>query len=64
MPGTLGLRVVAEGIEDRATAELLASMGCDIAQGYYFSRPLSPENFTDWMSAWAETLTTSRGDRR
>jgi len=59
----LGLRVVAEGIEDRGTAELLASMGCDSAQGYYFSRPLPPESFTGWMSAWAETSTAPRGDR-
>ena len=27
--------------------EFLASMGCDIAQGYYLSRPLAPEDFTD-----------------
>ncbi len=41
----LGLRVVAEGIEDQATWELLAGMGCDVAQGYYLARPrpLPPE---------------------
>jgi EAL domain-containing protein (putative c-di-GMP-specific phosphodiesterase class I) len=36
----LGLRVVAEGIEDEATAKLLKAMGCDVAQGFYFSRPI------------------------
>ncbi len=35
----LGLRVVAEGIEDVATLDLLDEMGCDLAQGYYISRP-------------------------
>jgi diguanylate cyclase (GGDEF)-like protein len=38
----LGLRVVAEGIEDRATLDLLAHLGCDLAQGYYISRPMPP----------------------
>ncbi|MHC5543592.1 EAL domain-containing protein, partial [Singulisphaera rosea] len=47
----LGLRVVAEGIEDRATVDLLASMGCDDAQGYFFSRPLPPENIAGWMTS-------------
>ena len=35
----LGLRVVAEGIEDVATLDLLDELGCDLAQGYYISRP-------------------------
>ena len=35
----LGLRVVAEGIEDRETLELLSAIGCDTAQGYFISRP-------------------------
>jgi diguanylate cyclase len=35
----MGLRVVAEGIEDVATLDLLSELGCDRAQGYYISRP-------------------------
>ena len=35
----MGLRIVAEGIEDDATLELLTELGCDIAQGYCISRP-------------------------
>lgn len=35
----LGLRVVAEGIEDAATLDLLSNLGCDLAQGYFISRP-------------------------
>jgi EAL domain-containing protein (putative c-di-GMP-specific phosphodiesterase class I) len=34
------LRVVAEGIEDVATLELLSELGCDLAQGYFISRPM------------------------
>ena len=45
----LGLRVVAEGVEDRASLELLASWGCDLAQGFYISRPLPPAELNDWM---------------
>jgi len=39
----LGLSVVAEGIEDRDTADVLREMGCDLAQGYYFARPAPAE---------------------
>jgi diguanylate cyclase len=35
----MGLRIVAEGIEDRATLDLLSRLGCDVAQGYFISRP-------------------------
>ena len=35
----LGLRVVAEGVEDETTLELLYDLGCDLAQGYCISRP-------------------------
>jgi len=37
---TLGLRVVAEGVETREQLELLRTMGCDAVQGYLFSKPL------------------------
>lgn len=41
----LGIRVVAEGIESREQLELLSAWGCDEAQGFLFSRPLSAEEF-------------------
>ena len=40
---TLGLRVVAEGIEEEAQYKALRGLACDYAQGYYFSRPQAPE---------------------
>jgi EAL domain-containing protein (putative c-di-GMP-specific phosphodiesterase class I) len=41
----LGLSVIAEGIEDRATADLLAGIGCEEGQGYYFGRPMPATEF-------------------
>jgi diguanylate cyclase (GGDEF)-like protein/PAS domain S-box-containing protein len=41
----LGLSVIAEGIENRATADLLISMGCEEGQGYYFGRPVPATQF-------------------
>jgi len=40
----LQMRVVAEGIEDRATLDLLAGVGCDVAQGYFISRPMPAQD--------------------
>lgn len=50
----LGLRVVAEGVEDRETWEQLSKLGCDAAQGYYMSRPLAPADLLKWLceSPW------------
>jgi EAL domain-containing protein (putative c-di-GMP-specific phosphodiesterase class I) len=47
----LGLRVVAEGIEDEPTLELICDLGCDLLQGYYFSRPLPVDSFLDYATA-------------
>ena len=47
----LGLDVVAEGVEDLEQFHLLKQYGCKIYQGYYFSKPLSSENMTDYLEA-------------
>ncbi|MBU0909381.1 MAG: EAL domain-containing protein [Proteobacteria bacterium] len=47
----LGMKVVAEGVENKETAERLKELGCDILQGYYFSKPLAADNFLAWLSA-------------
>ena len=41
----LGMNVVAEGVEDKAQVDFLRSVGCDVIQGYYFSKPLPEEEF-------------------
>ena len=46
---TLGLRSVAEGVEDPVTAGMLREMGCDAAQGWHFGRPMDAETATDWL---------------
>jgi EAL domain-containing protein (putative c-di-GMP-specific phosphodiesterase class I) len=46
----LGLRVVAEGVEDLDTFDRLAEFGCDEAQGFYIAKPLSALEFTRWLS--------------
>jgi EAL domain-containing protein (putative c-di-GMP-specific phosphodiesterase class I) len=45
----LDLGVVAEGVEDEGTLRRLAELGCDQAQGYYFSRPLRAEALLAWF---------------
>ncbi|MCB9705928.1 MAG: EAL domain-containing protein [Myxococcales bacterium] len=49
----LGMKVIAEGVETEAQRELLIEMGCEFAQGYFFSPPLAPE---DAEALIAETL--------
>jgi EAL domain-containing protein (putative c-di-GMP-specific phosphodiesterase class I) len=50
---TLGLRVVAEGVESAAVAEALCAAHCDELQGYHFARPLPAAEFAAWWAARA-----------
>jgi diguanylate cyclase (GGDEF)-like protein len=47
----LRLRVVAEGVEDQETWDVLASAGCDLIQGYFLSKPMPAEETTAWLAA-------------
>jgi diguanylate cyclase (GGDEF)-like protein/PAS domain S-box-containing protein len=46
----LNLRVVAEGVEDRATWDVLAGLGCDVAQGYFVCRPIAAAELEAWVA--------------
>lgn len=50
----LGLTVIAEGVEDEATWNRLKALGCDTAQGFYMSRPISSDKLAEWLedSTW------------
>jgi diguanylate cyclase (GGDEF)-like protein len=53
---TLGLRSVAEGVENEGTARLLRKMGCDAAQGYHFRPPMTADEATAWLREHAHEL--------
>lgn len=47
----LNIKVIAEGVETAAQASVLAGLGCDYGQGYFFSKPLSPESLEHLLNA-------------
>ncbi|NOT18446.1 MAG: EAL domain-containing protein [Sulfuriferula sp.] len=49
MAHNMGYRVVAEGVETADVLEVLQILGCDIAQGYYFSKPMPAEDVAAWI---------------
>lgn len=48
----IGLETTAQGIEQKAQLDLIRSMGCKFAQGYVFTKPLPPEEFTTFLQNW------------
>jgi EAL domain-containing protein (putative c-di-GMP-specific phosphodiesterase class I) len=46
----LGLTIVAEGVEDEHALAALADFGCDVAQGYHLSRPMTVDAFDTWCT--------------
>jgi diguanylate cyclase (GGDEF)-like protein len=59
-----GLSVVAEGVESELTLGLLEEIGCDIGQGFLFSRPLPFERLEAWFGAQTEAEPTPMGEVR
>jgi EAL domain-containing protein (putative c-di-GMP-specific phosphodiesterase class I) len=49
---SLGLEIVAEGVEDQETYDWLKELGCEIGQGYFISRPVDIDQFSDWVSEY------------
>ncbi|MEO5934891.1 MAG: EAL domain-containing protein, partial [Duganella sp.] len=46
----LGLAVIAEGVEDERQAQILQALGCPLAQGFLFARPMTAAALDDWLS--------------
>ena len=51
LAGALGLRVVAEGVEDEHAWRLLHLAGCDVAQGWFYAKPLAATQVPEWVAA-------------
>ncbi len=56
----LGLRIIAEGVEDAATMQELARLGCDLAQGYHFGRPMPAAMFRRWLGSPVPAVAAER----
>jgi CheY-like chemotaxis protein len=61
----LGLRIVAEGVEDRVSWDLLQRMGCDEAQGHYLTKPIPADALTHWLTeTGADAVAAGAGDTK
>jgi len=49
----LDMKIVAEGVESRAQWDALAALGCDVAQGFFISKPMPAQEFRNWYTNWA-----------
>ncbi|NBE81779.1 putative bifunctional diguanylate cyclase/phosphodiesterase [Micromonospora rubida] len=61
LAGALGLRVVAEGVEDERTWRLLHAAGCDVAQGWFYARPMPAEELAAWLARYRPLRPAARG---
>lgn len=57
MSQKLGLKTVAEGVESEEDWRQLALLGCELAQGYYVSRPLPVAQIASWFAEWQARVT-------
>jgi EAL domain-containing protein (putative c-di-GMP-specific phosphodiesterase class I) len=58
----LGLRAVAEGVEDEATWRLLAAAGCHTAQGWFHARPMPAADLAEWLTRYRPVRPGKRGE--
>ena len=47
----LGAKIIAEGIEDKNTLDLVKRLGCEIAQGYFYAKPIEDSKIIDWYKS-------------
>ena len=57
----LGMRVVAEGVEDSFAQRALVAMGCDLLQGFYICRPVPADELDLWRNIHLETAQAMGG---
>lgn len=61
----MNLHVVAEGVEDEATLRYLAKNGCEQAQGYFLSKPVTSDGLLQWLEGWqSKPYADRRSDTR
>ena len=63
LAGALGLRVVAEGVEDEPTWRMLASAGCHVAQGWFYARPMPGDELLSWLARYRPLPASGVTDR-
>ena len=56
----LGKQVCAEGVEDEATWRMLKELGCDLAQGFWISKPMAADELMEWLTATSWGLSRDR----
>lgn len=57
---TLGLRVLAEGVEDEKTIDFLAREGCDEVQGFHYAKPMPAADFEQWVRQYSASTVPDR----
>ncbi|RKN49426.1 EAL domain-containing protein [Micromonospora endolithica] len=62
LAGALGLRVVAEGVEDERTWRMLYAAGCDAAQGWFYARPMPADELVGWLARYRPVRPTADPD--
>ncbi len=52
----MGMKTVAEGVEDQADWDFLRNTSCDLAQGYFIAKPMPADEIPAWISAWEANI--------
>jgi diguanylate cyclase (GGDEF)-like protein len=63
LAGALGMRVVAEGVEDERVWRALHDAGCHVAQGWFHARPMPPGDVAGWLSRYRPVVPSQQGSR-